>query len=177
MPEFYNHNKIQKLFIFFWISMSIHSQQGWMAGVAPSLELKENLLGINTRIYYGPNDHFCFGPEVSFFPYQEIDNEYELKVTELNFNAHYIVELTHDFGIYPLSGINLTIEKERLIEVTDENKEEDGFGLNYGLGIHYNLGKLFAFAEFKGVTGKLKDEFMTIGVIFLFSKPKDKQEH
>ncbi|GAA4275853.1 hypothetical protein GCM10022259_05770 [Aquimarina mytili] len=143
-----------------------------MAGIGPSLELNENIFGINTRIYYGPNNHFCFGPEITFFPYQEIDEEYELSITELNLNAHYVFELTHSFGVYPLSGINYSLEKERLID--QSNTKEEEFGLNYGLGVHYGLGKCFVFGEFKGVAGKLNDEFVTVGVIIQLSKPEEK---
>ncbi len=177
MRELCRLKNTSALLLFFIIALSTKAQQGWMIGIAPSLELNEELLGINTRVYYGPNDHFCFGPEITFFPYQEIDNEYELKVTELNINAHYIFELTHKLGVYPLTGINYTIEKERLIEQSRESEEEDEFGLNYGLGAHYNLGKLFAFAEFKGIAGKLNDEFISIGVIFSLSGQQEKKEH
>ncbi|MEW7290373.1 outer membrane beta-barrel protein [Aquimarina sp. 2304DJ70-9] len=177
MQELCKHIKPGAVLLLFLITIPSTAQQGWMLGIAPSIELNENLLGANVRLYYGPNDHFCFGPEVTFFPYQEIDNEYELTVTELNLNAHYIFELTHKLGIYPLTGLNYTIEKERLVEESDEFKEATEFGLNYGLGIHYYLGSLYAFTEFKGVTGKLNDEFISIGVIFSLSGGKEKQEH
>ncbi len=163
--------------VFILFQANIQAQQGWMIGIAPSLEMNEQLFGVNSRLYYGPNDHFCFGPEVTFFPYQEIDEEYELTVAELNLNAHYIFELTHKLGIYPLTGLNYSIEKERFIEETSQNKKEDEFGWNYGFGAHYNLGKLFAFFEFKGVAGKLNDEFISAGVIFSISKKPKKQEH
>ena len=144
-------------------------QQGWILGFAPSLELEENLIGFNARGYYGINEHFCFGPEVTLFPKQEVENNYDLKITELNFNAHYIFEVSHKIGVYPLSGINYTIEQERVSNTSEEEKEE-AFGINYGLGVHYNLGKTFAFAEFKGVSGALNDEFITVGVVFVFLK-------
>ncbi len=171
------HIKLGSILLFFLIAIPSKAQQGWMVGIAPSIELNEHLFGANARLYYGPNDHFCFGPEVTLFPYQEIDDEYELTVTELNLNAHYIFELTHKLGMYPLTGINYTIEKERLIEQSNRNEEENEFGLNYGFGIHYNLGSLYAFTEFKGVVGKLNDEFISIGVIFsLFSKQEEEEE-
>ncbi len=177
MLELCNIKNTSVLLLFFMITIGIKAQQGWMVGIAPSLELNEELFGANARLYYGPNDHFCFGPEVTYFPYQEIDNNYELTITELNLNAHYIFELTHKFGIYPLSGINYTIEKERLIEGTNESEEDNEFGVNYGLGTHYNLGKLYAFAEFKGIAGELNDHFISIGIIFSLSGSKEIPEH
>ncbi|MGB5818669.1 MAG: outer membrane beta-barrel protein [Saonia sp.] len=164
--------------LFFFIgSSSAWAQQGYMLGVGPTLEVDQSLLGVNGRFYYGPNEHFCFGPEVSFYPYQEIDDENELQITELNLNAHYIFEASHKLGIYPLTGINYTIENERLISISEESGEEKEFGLNYGFGAHYNLEHFFVFAEFKGIVGQLSDEFVTVGIIFSLSKPSENKEH
>lgn len=150
-----------------------NAQQQLMAGLGPSGEIEEGVIGVNTRLFYGINEKFCFGPEATFFPYQEINDEYELEVTDLNFNAHYIVELSHKIGIYPLSGINYTIEKERLLIDSDEPEKVEAFGWNYGFGAHYMMGDLFAFAEFKGVIGELSDEFITVGILFTLSKHKE----
>ncbi|WP_299186932.1 outer membrane beta-barrel protein [uncultured Aquimarina sp.] len=154
-----------------------NAQQQLMIGLGPSVELEEGIIGINTRLFYGVNEKFCFGPEITFFPYQEINDDYELTVTDLNFNAHYIVELSHEIGIYPLSGLNYTIEKEQLIEQSDGSEKDESFGWNYGFGAHYKIGDLFAFAEFKGVTGKLSDEFITVGILFTLSKHKQNTDH
>lgn len=153
-------------------TIQTNAQDQWMLGLAPSLELEEDLLGVNARIYYGVDEHFCFGPEVTFFPNQGIENGFDLKIVELNLNAHYIFELSHNLGIYPLSGVNYSIE-QRESNITIEEEKEDAFGLNYGLGLHYNIGKTFVFAEFKGVVGKLNDEFISIGMIFSISKHKE----
>jgi len=116
------------------------SQENIVLGFGPTLELDESIVGGNLRVYYGLNKQFCFGPEISFFPYQEINDEYQLSIVDLNFNAHYIFEINHKLGVYPLSGLNYTIEKERLIEEQDLTAQEEEFGLNYGLGVHYNFG-------------------------------------
>jgi len=156
----------------FFSAFKTHAQQGFIAGLGPTYELNNETIGINGRFYYGPTEKFCFGPEVSYFPYQKIDEEYETSIIDLNVNAHYIFEVNHRVGIYPLSGLNYTIEKERLIDV-NENEKENEIGLNYGLGSHYNLGRVFAFIEFKGITGKLNDEFITLGVIFNLSQKNE----
>lgn len=152
---------------------NLSAQEGFMGGVGPTYELNNDLAGTNARLYYGPNEKFCFGPEASYYPYQKINDEYEASIIDLNINAHYIFEVTHKLGIYPVSGLNFTIEKERLIEFKDDVFEEEELGLNYGLGAHYNLGKIFAFVEFKGVIGQLNDEFLTAGILFNLSKKKE----
>ncbi|WP_299259999.1 outer membrane beta-barrel protein [uncultured Aquimarina sp.] len=174
MQAYSSHTKQLLLYLgLLLIHNTSNAQQELMAGFGPSVELEEGIIGVNARLFYGVNEKICFGPEATFFPYQEINSDYELTITDLNFNAHYIVELSHKIGIYPLSGVNYTIEKERLIERTDESEKDESFGWNYGFGAHYKVGDLFAFAEYKGVTGKLNDEFITVGVIFTLSKHKE----
>ena len=133
-----------------------------LVGFGPTLELSENLIGVNGRAYYGVNEQLCFGAEASFYPFKEIEEEEELSILDLNLNVHYIFELSHKIGVYPLSGINYTIETERFFE---ERESEEGVGLNYGAGLHYRVGDVFFFGEFKGIIGKLNDEFITIGAI------------
>ena len=153
------------------------SQEIFIIGAGSSLELEENIYGANLRAYYGFSKEFCFGPEVSYFPFQEIDDEYQLSIVDLNFNAHYIFEINHKLGVYPLSGINYTIEKERLIEDRDRKEQVEELGLNYGLGMHYNFGKFFLFGEFKGILGQLNDEFITVGAIFSIKRFKKEKHH
>ncbi len=137
-----------------------------LIGLAPTLALKESLYGVNGRFYYGVNDAFCFGPEVSYFPYQDRGPTFEKMIIDLNINAHYIFELSEKIGLYPLSGINYTIEKERVLAATNEGEKEEAFGINYGLGVHYRFNTFFIFSEFKGILGHLNAEFISAGVIF-----------
>jgi len=175
-----NINKLIQviLIIPFFFSLKGIAQEGIIGGLGASYELDQQLYGVNARLFYAPNHHVCFGPEVSYFPYQDINSEYEETIIDLNINAHYIFELTHKLGVYPLSGINYSIEKERLLTNSSETEELDALGLNYGVGAHYNVGKMFLFVEFKGLIGRLSDEFITIGTIFRIASKKDKnKEH
>ena len=86
------------------------SEQSFIVGFGPTFELNNGLTGINGRLYYGVNESFCFGPEISYFPYQSIDKGNEKSILDLNINAHYIFELSEKIGFYPLTGINYTIE-------------------------------------------------------------------
>ena len=158
------------LLIAMFSSLNLVAQQGAVVGLGPTYEIDEQLFGINTRFFYGKNERFCFGPELSFFPFQDIDLENEVSILDLNLNAHYIFELNDKTGVYPLSGINYTIESEREILFPEESEREKAFGLNYGVGAHYNLKNVFVFIEFKGIVGQLSDEFLTIGVLFKLSK-------
>jgi len=146
--------------------ITANAQTELITGIGATYEVDTELYGINGRFYYALNKHFCFGPEVSFFPYQNIEDNKEKSIIDLNINGHYIFELTEKLGFYPLSGINYSIEKERLEIDTSLNEEEKEFGINYGFGAHYNISKnLFVFSEFKGIIGKLSDEFINLGLI------------
>ena len=153
------------------------AQENFVVGVGSSLELDENIFGANFRTYYGLNKQFCFGPEVSYFPFQEIDEEYQLSIVDLNFNAHYIFEINHELGVYPLSGFNYTIEKERLINDNNKSIQVEELGLNYGLGLHYNFGNFYLFGEFKGIVGQLNDHFLTLGAIFSLKRFNEENHH
>ena len=147
---------------------TVEEEAIFIIGLGPTLELEESLYGINGRFYYGVNESFCFGPEVSFFPYQSVGHDEEQSIVDLNFNAHYIFELTEKLGLYPLAGANYTIDKIRVTDEHDENETESEFGLNYGFGAHYEVSNFFIFSEFKGVIGRLSDEFITVGIIHEF---------
>jgi hypothetical protein len=152
------------------INSVVFSQQGLTVGSGGTLETTNELYGINARVFYAINEHFCFGPEASIFPFQEIDEVFEKSIIDLNVNAHYIFEITHELGIYPLSGINYTIEHERLIENIETSEKTKKIALNYGFGAHYKINNMFLFAEFKGIIGQLSAEFITAGVLFNLPK-------
>ena len=163
------------LITFMSTNISYGQETGFIGGIGSSYGLNEDLLGVNGRLYYGANEEFCFGPELSFFPYQEVDNESEIQLIDVSFNAHYIFEVFEKFGIYPLSGINFSSEKERLIEENNESETVDEFGINYGVGVHYKVSNFYLFTEFSGIIGQLNDELITAGIIFNLGKSKRKE--
>jgi len=148
------------LFLTIQLSFSQHNEQSKelensftaAIGLPYSFHLKS--LGINTRLYYNIGEHICFGPEVSFF------KKNETSILELNFVGHYIFEIKH-IGVYPLLGINYTIEKESFF------KEEE-LGLVVGVGAHKNFNKIMLFVEYSHIESHLKDDFATIGLMYHF---------
>ena len=96
----------------------------WLIGAGPSVELDNGLIGVNARFYYGPNETICFGPELSYFPNDQIESDLELSVLDLNFNGHFILELVQNLGLYALTGLNYSIEEERRLEFEGEQITE-----------------------------------------------------
>ncbi len=133
----------------------MQAQENWFFGVGPTLEINESLFGANIRAYYGPNEELCFGPEVSIFPFQQVNEEEEISLLDLNINAHYVFEIAHGLGVYPISGINYSIENIRFLESPEEEERIAAIGLNYGAGLHFNFNKIFLFAEYKGILSEL----------------------
>ena len=112
-----------------------------------------------------------------FSPYQSPADQYEERLFEINFNAHYIFELTHRFGTYPLVGLSYTTEEGRSTVDLNDTDQHSAPGINFGLGTHYGIRNILLFAEFKGVIGELNDEFFTLGAVIHFKRPQKKQQH
>jgi hypothetical protein len=120
-------------------------------GVGGTYSIPLSASGVNTRAYYNIGEHICFGPEFSFF------RKEELKVLDFNIIGHYVFE-TKLVGIYPLIGMNYTIEK-------DTHESESALGVVFGGGFHRNLGLFTVFAEFSHVESHLRDDFITVGAM------------
>ena len=171
VPRFFS------IFVFFLFTIVLTAQEGWMVAVGPTVAPANSLTGGNFRAYLGTSPTFCFGPEISVFPYQTTTEEYETSLFEVNLNAHYVFELAHRFGVYPLSGLNYTNENERSLMHSDEIEKHNALGINYGVGAHYSINRVLLFAEFKGIISELSDEFFTIGAVIVLKKPEKKAHH
>jgi len=110
--------------------------------------------GIHLRGYYNlKGEHICFGPEYSYF-FSRTENingtEVTKKLSEVNFNIHYIFELDEKWGVYPLLGANVTFEKEEIELLNGEfiEEKETIYGANLGFGVHRSFGEWVVFAEY-----------------------------
>jgi hypothetical protein len=108
-------------------------------------------IGINTRAYYNIGETICFGPEFSYF------RKHDEQILDFNLIGHYIID-TKFIGIYPLAGVNYTIE-------TDDHHKENSIGVVFGAGIHRNLGRLTIFTEYSHVQGRISDDFLAVGLM------------
>ncbi|NER16088.1 outer membrane beta-barrel protein [Spongiivirga citrea] len=165
---------------FFWILTSYHVKAQVepptiMPGLAATYSTKLEVTGINARLYYAADHHYCFGPEVSFF--KKDTEEGELSLFEANANLHYILDLKKGLGVYPLGGFNYTTETEtKDLNETEEKHTENAFGLNIGAGMHYASGRILFFGEYKYVVSELDDHFISVGALINFSLAKKEKE-
>ncbi|WP_422105951.1 outer membrane beta-barrel protein [Winogradskyella sp.] len=139
-----------------------------MPGLSAVYSTNLEAAGLNARLYYAADHHYCFGPEVSYFKKDTDDSE--TTFFEANINLHYILDLGQGIGVYPLSGINYSIEtvaENHSMEI--EEYTEEGFGLNLGAGLHYAKGRFLFFSEYKYVVSEWNDHFFTIGALINFS--------
>ena len=134
----------------------LYEEKSLTVGIGGIYSLDIDLLGINGRMYYNLGESFCFGPEYAYFK----SDDYE--IADLDFVAHYIFE-TPLVGIYPLVGVNYTVE-------TDLEHEEtiDKLGLIFGAGIHRNFKNYTFFVEYSRVELGIDDQFVTSGIMYNF---------
>ena len=136
-------------------------ERSLILGIGGAYSTSIDQLGLNLRMYYNINEHFCFGPEYSYFR----NDEHE--IVDFDFVGYYIFE-THLVGIYPLFGGNYTVETTFLEDIDEENEIEEEFGVIYGLGIHPNVKGFTFFAEYSRIDLGIDDQFITAGVMYMF---------
>jgi hypothetical protein len=141
--------------------------------------------GFNIRGYYNFHDErVCFGPEFTFFrKRREVLEEEQIdkSLFEFNFNGHYVFEITHKFGLYPLYGVNYSREREDITFFNTGEKEDliiDKWGFNLGGGFHYFLiGDLVLFAEYDHLFSQLSQNTYSAGLFYVFGSDKKEQSH
>ena len=92
--------------------------------------------------------------------------------SEYNLSLHYIFELSHVVGVYPLTGINYAIENERYTISGHEDHRMDAFGLNIGAGVHFELKRWFPVVEYKYVISDLPQHALAIGALYFVGERK-----
>lgn len=155
--------------------------QSWSIGIAAIYGDDIENLGIHARGYYNfAGDRVCLGPEYSYFfsTAQSIDGtQVQVNLSELNFNAHYIIELSEHWGVYPLTGVNLSFERVAYRDNPELNSDtEQVWGLNLGLGIHRSVGPLVIFMEYDRLFSDVAQNALVVGAFVTFGKSRSSPE-
>ncbi len=152
--------------IFFFYFSFFGFSQNFVTGVGGTNGSSFNGYGVNVREYFFIGEHICFGPEFSYFPERKA-GEYKKSLLEFNITGHYIFEATEHLGIYPLTGLNYSIEFE---SSEYHSVKKDAFGINIGAGLHYRIKNIFPYFEYKYITGNLAQHIWNVGVLFSLQK-------
>ncbi|WP_190808928.1 outer membrane beta-barrel protein [Flagellimonas sp. S3867] len=168
----------QLLILLLYLSFLDTSAQSWSLGGGAVYGDDIENIGIHFRGYYNlPNNKVCFGPEYSnFFEKSETENgeETNKSLNEINFNIHYIIEISEHWGLYPLTGANLSFEKEEIeIDLIKQSEDTSKFGVNLGFGIHRQVGNMVLFAEYDHLFGNLSQNSFLLGVFVIFGEGID----
>jgi hypothetical protein len=165
--NFWGMSKLFKVSMLFLLLTSVCNgyAQSIMFGVGGTYGTDIQQSAPNFRLYYGLNEHICFGPEYSYFPTKSHHNS-DVQLSEYGFVAHYIFEVAEKAGLYPLVGLNYSVEKESHQE---ESITHDAFGASVGLGFHLMVKNVLPFAEYKFITGPLSQSTFSIGLIYHLS--------
>lgn len=118
--------------------------------------------GINGRLYYNMTERFCFGPEFSYL------SASDKSLTDINLIAHYIFDIK-GIGLYPLGGINYSIENE--INALQGKETIEAWGIVSGAGLHRNFKRFTVFAEYSHHFVNIHDDadFLNLGMLFMFN--------
>lgn len=160
------------------------SAQSVSVGGGPIGSLELGTPGINLRTYYNHGEHVCGGIEASvFLPSRHhtlVDAEVTEYLSEINLNIHYVFELTHHLGWYPVVGFNATRIRETVTGpwLTEADVHiVQAAGANLGGGLHGKFKRWSPYLEYKYVAGELADHFIAAGVVFTFSKREPDGSH
>ncbi len=134
----------------------LYEEKSLTVGIGGIYSLDVDLLGINGRMYYNLGESICFGPEYAYFK----SEEYE--IADLDFVVHYIFE-TPWVGIYPVVGVNYTVESD-----LEHEETMDRLGVIFGAGVHRNFKNCTFFMEYSRVELGIDDQFVTGGVMYNF---------
>lgn len=149
------------------------SAQRYSIGLATAYGNDIETVGYQIRAYYNVDHKTCFGPEFTYFPettHTVAGEQVDVSLTEYNFNGHHHLYfgLEH-LGIYPLGGLNYSIEK-----IGEE--EETAFGFNIGAGLHYSKKKWTFFSEVIHLTGDLSEETFVFGIFYIPGKSHEQHD-
>ncbi len=127
------------------------------------------------------DEHLCFGPEFNYFLPKTIsvggEDERE-NLWEINLNAHYVFELGHKVGAYPIAGLNYS--RESILELSHSEGEpviESAFGVKVGVGAHYSIGRLVPFLEYLYLASELGQHSVVIGTFIILWEKEQTEKH
>jgi len=169
------------LIVVFFLHQMVSFGQSWSIGAAGIYGDDIQNVGAHVRGYYNlKNNKVCLGPEFSRFANKTETHNGETvttKLSEINFNIHYIFELTEKFGVYPLTGVNLSLETEE-IEVANEFESDtvSELGANLGFGVHKIFDNVIVFAEYDHLFSELSQNSFLLGVFYTFGSKSHSEE-
>ncbi len=151
--------------------------QTYSLGLATAYGDDIETFGIHTRAYVNSkNQRFCAGPEFTYFlksSHRDGSDLEERELFEVNLNMHFIFELSHHFGFYPLMGLNYSNERASFYHNDQLDHEEliRKWGLNLGGGFHYMASpNWIIFIEFDHLFSELSQNNALLGVFYTFGQ-------
>jgi len=139
-------------------------ESSFSLGLAGTYGLAFSGAGINGRAYYNVTEQFCLGPEVSIL------SAHDKSLTDINLVAHYIVDVK-GIGIYPVGGVNYSIETENDEDHGSHTKK--AWGLVTGVGMHRNFKRFTLFTEYSHHFSSIPDDLVALGALITFHPKKN----
>ncbi len=174
--------KLLSLLAIFCLSESTLQAQSFSVGGGAEYNLSIEEIGYHLRAYYNIGEHLCFGPEFTVFGNSvttEAGEEITESSLEYNLNGHYIFELSHKIGTYPVLGLNHTRISESytdLVSGVTGEKDISTWAANVGWGAHLNLSKAAIFFEYHTNISKPGDHILSFGALFHLGDPGEGED-
>ena len=180
---FLKNIKVFILSVLCCLSAQMMQSQSISVGGGFEYNMSIDEVGYHLRAYYNIGEHICFGPEFTTFGDKRIVEDgvdIDESSVEYNLNGHYIFELSHKIGTYPILGLNHTRIKEEYIEPTTNEpvqKNINTWAANLGWGTHYNLKNGSIFFEYHTSISTPGDHILSLGAFFNFGNSGEEDTH
>lgn len=161
-------NKIICIIPVLLIAVVSLSQQKLSMDIAGIRSIRKELNGLNVSAFYHFNEKIVGGIEMNrFFPVtHKLDGEaVQLSAWDFDFNFHYLIPVSKNVKMYPLTGFSHTSEKEVKSEL-NENQTERFWSYNTGAGLLWEKGHWAPHIEYSFTWGHLNQQFLLAGLSY-----------
>lgn len=137
-----------------------------------------NMNGLNISGFYHFSERFAAGIEMNrFFPVNRstMDEELQVSAWDFDYNFHYIIPISRELKLYPLTGFSHTSEKEMNIK-TNEVTIDRFWSYNTGVGLLWEGKKWSPHIEYSFTWGPINQQFLIAGLSYELSLGSKKKE-
>lgn len=174
------HNiKLVWVAIIICLPLIMMGQHKMSIDIASVTNRHSSMNGLNISSFYHFSEHFTGGIEMNrFFPVNKnvSGEDVQQSAWDFDLNFHYLVPITKEWRLYPLTGISHTSEKETILK-TSESSIDRFWSYNTGAGILWELGKWSPHIEYSFTWGHINQQFLIAGLSYELEWGHHNKEH
>ncbi len=150
------------------IPVIMMAQHKMSVDIASVTNRHSSMNGLNVSSFYHFNERFTGGIEMNrFFPVSKniSGEDVQQSAWDFDLNFHYLLPITREWKLYPLTGISHTSEKETILK-TNESSIDRFWSYNTGAGVLWELGKWSPHIEYSFTWGHINQQFLIAGLSY-----------